>query len=200
MEQSDDMIKLNSSNYSTWKRLMEDLLYCKDLYKPIKVKDKPSIMDDEEWEVQHKKAIAYIRRWMDINLHEHISDEIRVDVVWQRLENLFAKKTVGNRISLLRKLVNLKYKDGGNIVEHISLFQSLANKLVAMKMNIDDEMQGLLLLSSLPESWETYVVTIYNSMPEETLTIDMVKDSLLNEDARKKEQGESSSMAFVTEK
>ena len=89
---------------------------------------------------------------MDINLHEHISDEIRADVVWQRLENLFAKKTVGNRISLLRRLVNLKYKDGGNIVEHISLFQSLANKLVAMKMNIDDEMQGLLLLSSLPES------------------------------------------------
>uniref|UniRef100_A0A804JIL2 Uncharacterized protein n=1 Tax=Musa acuminata subsp. malaccensis TaxID=214687 RepID=A0A804JIL2_MUSAM len=37
-------------------------------------------------------------------------------------------------------LVNLKFKDGGNIVEHISLFQSLANKLVAIKMNIDDEM------------------------------------------------------------
>ena len=60
---------------------MEDLLYCKDLYKPIKVKDKPSTMDDEEWEVQHRKAIAYIRRWMDINLHEHISDETIADVV-----------------------------------------------------------------------------------------------------------------------
>ena len=82
-------------------------------------------MDDEEWEVQHRKAIAYIRRWMDINLHEHISDETRADVVWQRLENLFAKKIVGNKISLLRRLVNLKYKDGDNIVEHISLFQSL---------------------------------------------------------------------------
>ena len=67
-------------------------------------------------------------------------------------------------------------------------------------MNIDDEMQGLLLLSSLPESWETYVVTICNPTPEGTLTIDMVKDSLLNEDARRKEQGESSSGAFVTEK
>ena len=54
---------------------MNDLLYCKDLYKPIKVKDKPSTMDDKEWEVQHRKVIAYIRRWMDINLHEHISDE-----------------------------------------------------------------------------------------------------------------------------
>lgn len=177
---------------------MEDLLYCKDLYKPIKVKDKPSTMDDEKWEVQHRKAIAYIRRWININLHEHISDENRADVVWQRLGNLFAKKIVGNIISLLRRLVNLKYKDGGNIVEHISLFQSLTNKLVAMKMNIDDEMQGLLLLSSLPKSQETYVVTICNSTPEGILTIDMVKDSFLNEDARRKEQGESSSGAFVT--
>ena len=157
-------------------------------------------MDDEECEVQHRKAIAYIKRWMNINLYEHISDETRADVVWQRLENLFAKKTMGNIISLLRRLVNLKYKDGGNIIEHINLFQSLANKLVAMKMNIDDEMQELLLLSSLPENWETYMVTIYNSTPEGTLTIDIVKDSLLNEDARRKEQGESSSRAFVTEK
>ncbi|URE40384.1 hypothetical protein MUK42_35170 [Musa troglodytarum] len=120
--------------------------------------------------------------------------------VFCRLENLFTKKTMGNRISLLRRLVNLKYKDGDSIVEHISLFQSLANKLVAMKMNIDHEMQGLLLLSSLPESWETYMVTICNSTLEGTLTIDMVKDSLLNEDARRKEQGESSSGALVTEK
>ena len=44
------------------------------------------------------------------------------------------------------------------------------------------------------------MVTIYNSTPEGTLTIDMVKDSLLNEDARRNEQGESSSGAFVTEK
>ena len=37
----DDMIKLNSMNYSTWKHMMEDFLYCKDLYKPIQLKEKP---------------------------------------------------------------------------------------------------------------------------------------------------------------
>ncbi|CAL9106515.1 unnamed protein product [Musa textilis] len=137
---------------------------------------------------------------MDINLHEHIYYETRVDIIWQRLENFFMKKIVGNRISLLRRLVNLKYKDGGNIIEHKSLFQSLANKLVVIKMNIDDEIQGLLLLNSLLESWETYLVTICYSTLEETLTIDMVKDSLLNKDAERKEQGESSSGAFVTKK
>ena len=32
------MIKLNSLNYSTWKHMMDDFLYCKDLYKLIRLK------------------------------------------------------------------------------------------------------------------------------------------------------------------
>ena len=70
MDELDGIIKLNSSNYSTWKHMMKDLLYCKDLYKPIRLKENPSYMDDENWDVQHRKVIVYIRRWMDTNLHE----------------------------------------------------------------------------------------------------------------------------------
>ena len=36
----DDMIKLNSMNYSTWKHMMEDFLYCQYLYKLIRLKKK----------------------------------------------------------------------------------------------------------------------------------------------------------------
>ena len=200
MEETDGMIKLNLTNYPTWKQLMEDLLYCKDLYKPIKVSEKPSNIEKEEWEVQHRKCIAYIRRWMEMNLHEHISNETRADVVWQKLENLFAKKTAGNKISLLKRLVNLKYRDGGSMVEHTSQFQSLVNQLLTMKMKMDDEMQASLLLSSLPESWETLVITITNSMSEGTLTMDLVKDTLLNEEVRRKAQGDYSSGALITER
>ena len=43
------MIKLDSSSYSLWKPMMEDILYCKDLYEPI-VKDKiPTGVMEEEW-------------------------------------------------------------------------------------------------------------------------------------------------------
>ena len=86
------------------------------------------------------------------------------------------------------------------MVEHISSFQGIVNKLVARKMNIDDEMQASLLLSSLPDSWETLVVTVSNSTPNGILTMKSVKDSLLNEEARRKEKGESSSGVLVHEK
>ena len=56
-------------------------------------------------------------------------------------------------------------------------------------MKIDDELQALWLLSSLPKSWYTLIVTRSNSAPEGKLTMDTVVDSLLNEQARRKERG-----------
>ena len=68
----DGMIKLNSMNYSTWKRMMEDLVYCKNLYKLIRLKEKPSYTLDDGWDMEHRKVIAYMRMSMDPTLHEHI--------------------------------------------------------------------------------------------------------------------------------
>ena len=86
------------------------------------------------------------------------------------------------------------------MVEHNSSFQGIVNKLVVMKMNIDDEMQASLLLSSLPNSWKTLVVTISNSISNGILTMEIVKDSLLNEEAKRKEKNESFSGVLVTKK
>ena len=44
----DGMTRLNSFNFSTWKHMMEDFLYCKNLYKPIRLAEKPSDMRDED--------------------------------------------------------------------------------------------------------------------------------------------------------
>ena len=73
--------------------MMEDLFYCKDLYKLIRLKEKPSDTLDDDWDVEHRKTIAYMRRWMDQTLHEHISDETKADVVWKKVENIFSRKT-----------------------------------------------------------------------------------------------------------
>jgi len=70
-----------------------------------------------------------------------------------------------------------------------------------MKINFEHEVQALLLLSSMPDSWNTLVVSLSNSAPDEKLTLEMVKNIMLNEEARKKEKGDgaSSSSAYVTE-
>ena len=70
-----------------------------------------------------------------------------------------------------------------------------------MKLAVDDEVQALLVLSSLPDSWKTLVVSLSNSAPNNVITIGMVKDIMFNEEAGRKEQGISfQSEALVTEK
>jgi hypothetical protein len=102
---------------------------------------------------------------------------------------------------MIRRLVNLKFKDGQSVTKHLSNFHELLNELSTMKLVLDDEVQALLMLSSLPDSWETLVVSLSNSAPNGVMTMVMVKDSMLNEEARRKEQGISShTEALVTEK
>ena len=88
--------------------------------------------------------------------------------------------------------MNLKYKDGNSVVEHLRNFQELLNKLSTMKLELDDEVQALLLLSSLQDSWETLVVSLSNSVPNGVLIVNMVKDNMFNEETRRKELGISS--------
>lgn len=50
------------------------------------------------------------------------------------------------------KLVNMKYKDKSSIIKYQSRFQDVVNQLTALKIILDDELQTLLLLNSLPDN------------------------------------------------
>ncbi|VFQ80312.1 unnamed protein product [Cuscuta campestris] len=102
---------------------------------------------------------------------------------------MYERNNAMGKASLIRKLVKLQYKDGDSIVVHMNEFQGVVNQLAGMKMKLEDELQALLLLSSLPDSWDTLVVSLSNSAPEGKMTMEMVKASLLNEEARRKESG-----------
>ena len=90
---------------------------------------------------------------------------------------------------MIRKLVNLKYKDGQRVAEHLSDFQEVSNEFSSIKLVSDDEVQELLLLSSLPDSYKTLVVSISNSAPNRLITLSMVTHIFFNENARKRELG-----------
>ena len=70
-----------------------------------------------------------------------------------------------------------------------------------MKLELDDEVHALLLLSSLLNSWETLVVSLSNSAPNGVITVNMVKNNMFNKKVRRKELGISfNTEALVTEK
>ncbi|CAL2254439.1 unnamed protein product [Prunus armeniaca] len=195
------MLKLTASNYSIWKPRMEDILYCKDLYEPLQLLgQKPEGKSDDAWSIMNRKAVGQIRQWVDQSVFHHVAQETDAYKLWTKLSSMYERKTAQNKASVIRRLVNLKYRDGRSVTEHLSDFQGLINLLMNMKMVLDDELQALVLLSSLPDSWDTLVVSLSNSAPQGVLTLDIVKDSMFNEEARRKEQSVvAESEALVSE-
>lgn len=180
---------------------MLDLLYCKDLYLPLHGEDaKPKDMSDVEWNIMHRKTIGYIRRFIEHSIFHHFSNEEKADVLWKKMEAMFERKHALNKAYIIIRIVRLRYAEGANMTEHLNAYQGLINQSINMKIALDDEVVALLLLSSLPDSWDTLVVSISNSAPDGALTLQMVKDCLLNEESRRKEQEHSSeTKAMVAE-
>ena len=96
--------------------------------------------------------MSTIRSWIDQCVYHHTTKESRADVRWRKLEKIYEHPTIQNKGNLMKTLVNLKYKEGRSITEHTSEFQGLVDQMTTMKIILDDELQALLLLSSLPVS------------------------------------------------
>ncbi|GJU25787.1 putative RNA-directed DNA polymerase [Tanacetum coccineum] len=166
------MVSLNGSNYHVWKGKMEDLLYVKDYYLPVFTTEKPENKTDAEWTILHRQVCGYIRQWVDDNVLNHICEETHARTLWNKLEQLYARKTGNNKLFLIKQMMRLKYTDGSPITDHLNAFQGIINQLAGMGIKFEDEIQGLWLLGSI-----------------------------LNEEMRRKSQGSSShSDVLVTER
>ena len=78
---------------------------------------------------------------------------------------------------------------GADITKHLNNFQGLINQATTLNLNLDDEVQALLLFSSLPDNWEKMMISISNLALNGVLTMDISKEVMMNEELKKKEQG-----------
>ncbi|GKA34466.1 RNA-directed DNA polymerase, eukaryota [Tanacetum coccineum] len=94
------------------------------------------------------------------------------------------------RLSLAKNLVNTKMKEGASVADHINEFNSILSRLMSVDIKFDDEVQALLLLSSLPESWSDTVTAVSGSTETTKLKFDNIHDLIIREDIRRKTFGE----------
>ncbi|KAK9006816.1 hypothetical protein V6N11_019147 [Hibiscus sabdariffa] len=84
-------------------------------------------------------------------------------------------------------MMALKYKEGTSTANHVSEFQSVMNQLLGMGVKFDDEILGLWLLATLPNSWDTFRVSLINYAPHGIIKLVLAKSDVLNEEGRNRE-------------
>ncbi|KAH0686763.1 hypothetical protein KY284_017316 [Solanum tuberosum] len=72
------------------------------------------------------------------------------------------------------------------VFEHL---QGVLDQLSGMNVKFDEEIQGLWLLNTLPDSFETLRVSLTNSAPSGVMTMKYAKSGVLNEEMRRRSQG-----------
>ena len=82
---------------------------------------------------------------------------------------------------------NIEILDDSSMAWNLNVFQRLINQSVSLDIPLADEVLVLLLLGVHPNSWDTLMMTLGNSILEGKLTLDMLNSSLLNKEARQKE-------------
>lgn len=74
--------------------------------------------------------------------------------------------------------------EGTFVADHLNVFNMIVAELTSVGVKIDDEDRCMLLLCSLPDSWDHLVMTIGSTTT--TFTMEGVVASLLSEETRRK--------------
>src|SRR5436190_17800046 len=89
-------------------------------------------------------------------------------------------------------------KEGTLILQHLNLFNKIISYLLALEVKLEEEDKALLLLGSLPPSYDHLVTTIMYG--KETLELDDIRVVLINNEIRKKTDRTEEALGLVVKK
>jgi hypothetical protein len=100
----------------------------------------------------------------------------------------------------MKRLFNMKMSEGGFVADHLNEFNTVTNQLSSVKVDFDDEVRALLILCSLPKSWNDLVMVVSNYVfGSNTLKFDDVVGVILSEEMRWKSTSKTSGNALNME-
>ena len=79
------------------------------------------------------------------------------------LSSMYEKPSANNKVHLMKKLFNLKMVEGTPMAQHLNEFNTITNQLSSVEIDFDDEIRALIVLASLPNSWEAVRMAVCNS-------------------------------------
>ena len=165
-----------TGNFGLWQTRVKDLLAQQGCLKALR-DAKPAKMDAEDWEELQLQAAGTIRLCLSNQVIYHVMDENSPKKIWEKLESQYMSKTATTKVYLKQKLYGLKMQEGSDLAEHINVFNQLIANLGKVDEKIDDEDKAIILLCSLPGSYEHLVTTL--SYGKEDVNVDEIVTALL---------------------
>ncbi|GKC36281.1 retrovirus-related pol polyprotein from transposon TNT 1-94 [Tanacetum coccineum] len=154
-----DIEKFNGTDdFGLWRIKMRALLIQHGCEAALEVL--PADMDAQAKAELNKKAHSAVILCLGNKVLREVTGKTTAVGVWSKLETLYMTKSLANKLYLKKKLYTFYMPAGRKISEHIDEFNKIVLDLANIEVKFEDEDLALLLLTSLPASYQHFVVTL----------------------------------------
>ena len=126
-------------------------------------------MKAEEWALLDRQVLRVIRFTLSKSVAHNVVKEKTTTNLMKALSSMYEKPSTNNKMHLMKKLFNLKMAENALVAQHLNEFNFITNQLSSMKIDFYDEIRALIVLVSLPNSWEAMRMVVSNSIGKEKL-------------------------------
>ena len=112
--------KFDGTNFPIWKEKIQDVLIQKGQLQPLHEREEGII--DAEWKMLDAKARSTIRLLLAELVYFTIVGEPTTKAVWNKLCANYERKSASNKVYLMKKLFDMRMKEGTNVTTHLNDF------------------------------------------------------------------------------
>lgn len=177
-------------NFSSWKFNMRMILILEGLWKCVLGEDTNPTRD--------QYALARICLGCTSTCQQYVQNSKTSKEAWESLCNVFEDSGLARKVHLLRQLHRIEYKNHNTMSEYIEHAMLLVNQLADINKKIADEEVAEILLSGLPQEYEYLVSNLETVCMTTTLSSEVVRSRLLQEETRKHNSENQNNIAYVS--
>ncbi|KAJ4729013.1 Retrovirus-related Pol polyprotein from transposon TNT 1-94 [Melia azedarach] len=173
------------NSFSLWQIKMRALLKQQGLWAPLA--KKPADPITAEMAVLEEKAHSTIMLCLADDIITEVAEEETVQGLWVKLEGLYMTKSLTNKLLLKQRLFSLRMQEGMPLRDHLDQLNTILLELRNIDVKVEDEDAALILLVSLPLSYENFVQSFI--VGKDTVSLEEVRSSLHTRELRHKATG-----------
>ncbi|UYV66792.1 hypothetical protein LAZ67_4002870, partial [Cordylochernes scorpioides] len=186
--------KLNKQNFETWRLQMQMILIHSDLWiyvNEANIKPEPGSQEFSNWQNKNQKALATIVLSLNPSELIHVKNCKTAEEAWKKIEEVYRPKGPATRVSLTKRLIEMKMRPNGDLKDYLSKFTSLVDNLGEIGAQVPEDILVILLLCSLPELYEGIRTAMETR--DELPKLETLKVKIIKEDQRQREMEGTSS-------
>ncbi|CAL1376211.1 unnamed protein product [Linum trigynum] len=178
------------NSFRLWQIKMQALLKQQGLWAPLSEKSKKKSIDEEEWITLEEKAHSTILLCLADDIITEVAIEKTAAGLWLKLESLYMTKSLTNKLHMKQRVFSLRMEEGTPLRNHLDQLNTILLDLRNIDVKVDGEDAALILLVSLPQSYENFVDS--SIAGKDSLTLEDVRSALHTREVRHKASGSGS--------